>query len=89
MSERTTNDTELEQRLRRTEAALSEALEERGRLWQELQAVRSKQADEEHFYRKYQALEASLSWKLTKPLRSAKALTRALKRARERGDLSI
>jgi hypothetical protein len=89
VSDRTTNDQDLETRLHRAEAALAEALEERGRLWQELQAVRAEQADNEHFYRKYQALEASLSWRLTKPLRSAKALTRALKRARERGDLSI
>jgi hypothetical protein len=89
VSERTTHDADLEQRLSRAEAALAESLEERGRLWEQLQAARAGQADEEHFYRRYRALEASLSWKLTKPLRSAKTLALGLKKARDRGDLSI
>ena len=84
MSEQTTNDTDLETRLRRAEAALAESLEERGRLWEQLQEARARQADDEHFYRLYRALETSLSWRLTKPLRSGKALAKAIMRARER-----
>ena len=84
MTDPTTDETDLELRLRRAETALAESLEERGRLWQELQQVRSREADEDHFYRLYQALESSLSWKLTKPLRTGKATAQAVVRAYKR-----
>ena len=66
------------------EARLEEALAERARLWEELHLLRAREREEEHFYRLYRSLEGSVSWKLTKPLRSAKALAARVKRARER-----
>jgi hypothetical protein len=84
--DRVTDSQELDwsKRALSAEARLEEVLAERARLWEELHELRAREREEEHFFRLYRALEGSISWKLTKPLRSAKTFAGKVKRARER-----
>ena len=77
-------DTDWSERALRAEARLEEVLAERARLWVELHELRAQRADEAYFQKLYEGLEASVSWKLTKPLRSAKVFAAKVERARER-----
>jgi hypothetical protein len=77
-------DTEWSVRALRAEARLEEVLEERARLWEELHELRALRADEQYFQQLYRALEASVSWKVTRPLRSAKVLAAKVRRLRDR-----
>ena len=77
-------DTDWSVRALRAEARLEEVLEERARLWEELHELRARQADEQYFQRLYRALEGSVSWKVTRPLRSAKVLAAKVRRLRDR-----
>ena len=81
---RDTPETDWSARALRAEARLEEVLAERARLWAEVHELRAQRADEAYFQKLYLALEGSLSWKLTKPLRSAKVLAAKVERLRER-----
>lgn len=56
------------------EAALREALEERNRLWEELQRQRALEADLAYWRARAENIERSRWWRLGKPLRLAKRL---------------
>lgn len=58
--------------LARAEAALKEALDERNRLWDELQQQKAVEADLAFWRSKAEGYEESRWWKLGKPLRIAK-----------------
>ena len=58
--------------LARAEAALKEALEERNRLWDELQRQKAVEADLAFWRAKAEGYERSRWWQLGKPLRLAK-----------------
>jgi hypothetical protein len=58
----------------RTEQALAEALEERNRLWEELQRQRALEADLAYWRARAEDIERSSWWRLGKPLRLAKRL---------------
>lgn len=71
---------DLEQRAATAEASLEEAYSERNRLWEELNRVKAAQRQEEHYRFLYEAVVTSTSWKLTRPLRTAKWVVRELPR---------
>lgn len=77
-TEQAPND--LDPRLAAAEAALEEAYAERNRLWEELNRVKAKQRDEEHYRFLYESVVTSTSWRLTRPLRTAKWIVRELPR---------
>ena len=54
------------------QAALEEALVERNRLWEELHRRVAQDREVEYLRQLNADLEASLSWRITKPLRAAK-----------------
>jgi len=74
------NDIDWRERALRAETDLAEVRRERARLWEELHALRALDRREEHYFRLYRSLEDSLSWKLTKPLRSGKRQAGKVKR---------
>lgn len=63
---------DLEQRLRQAEAALEESLTERNRLWGELQRNNAAADDVRHLRALVAKMEASVSWRLTAPIRAVK-----------------
>jgi len=72
-----TNDettTELEARVQRAERALADALRERNKLWAQLQTRIAQERQVEHMERVLADMQASLSWRLTAPLRLVKRL---------------
>jgi hypothetical protein len=58
-----------EERARRAEAALEEALAERNRLWEELHTRVSQEHELKHYKMAYHSLVHSKSWQITAPLR--------------------
>jgi hypothetical protein len=58
-----------EERARRAEEALEEALEERNRLWAELQSRTAHDRELEYSRREVERMKSSLSWRITAPLR--------------------
>jgi hypothetical protein len=58
-----------EERARRAEAALDEALAERNRLWDELHTRVSQERELKHLRSAYYTLVHSKSWRITAPLR--------------------
>ena len=65
---------------RDVDAELREVLEERNRLWEELNRVKAEQREEDHYRFLYESVVTSTSWKLTRPLRTAKWVLRELPR---------
>jgi len=65
-----------EERAIRAEAALAETLEERNRLWNELQANRSDAHELEHWRGRTAEIEASRWWRAGAPLRLASKVIR-------------
>ena len=63
-----------------TKSALEEALRERARLWEQLHEQRADERELEHLRAKVAMMEGSLSWRVTKPLRSAKLAWYELRR---------
>jgi hypothetical protein len=63
---------EWEERARRAEAALEEALAERNRLWEELNRRSACEDELDHYRRLAGMMEGSASWRLTRPVRDAK-----------------
>lgn len=57
--------------LSQAQQALAESLEERNRLWAELQRLKALQHENEYLQGLLSGLESSLSWRITKPLRDA------------------
>ena len=56
----------------RQDEALAQALEERNRLWAQLQEREAQYAELEHWRRRVADIEGSLAWRITKPLRLLK-----------------
>ena len=54
-----------------SDEALQAALEERNRLWEQLQAREASERELEYWRRHASAMETSLSWRITAPLRLA------------------
>ena len=77
-------DTDWSERALRAEARLEEVLAERARLWEEVARLRAERRDVEYYERLADGMRTSVSWKLTKPLRSAKVFAAKVERARER-----
>ena len=65
-----------EERARRAEEALAAAVEERNRLWAELQEKNATEADAEYWRARAEDIERSRWWKLGFPLRYAKRFKR-------------
>jgi len=63
---------DLEQRLRQAEAALEESIAERNRLWEQLQRNNAAADDVRHLRALVSSMEASISWRLTAPIRAVK-----------------
>jgi hypothetical protein len=59
-----------EERAKRAEAALEEALAERSRLWAELHERVAQERELEHYKSAYHTLVHSKSWRITAPLRA-------------------
>jgi hypothetical protein len=76
MASETNDDTAStpEERLERAEAALQDALRERNALWAQLQTRTAEERHVEHLQRVIAAMEGSLSWRITAPLRVLKRL---------------
>jgi hypothetical protein len=55
-----------------SDPALEEALRERARLWEQLHEQRAAEREVEDLKRHIARMEASLSWRITKPLRLVK-----------------
>jgi hypothetical protein len=66
-----------ESRLRRAEASLAEALEERNRLWEEAHRALALQRELDEVRAMVEDIQRSLSWRITTPLRLLK--TRAMR----------
>lgn len=67
-----------EERARRAEAALADALAERNRLWEELHTRVSQEHELRHYKSAYHALVYSKSWRITAPLRGLMWFGRSL-----------
>jgi hypothetical protein len=62
------------------EARVAELAAERARLWDEVQRLRAERREVEYFERRFAQMEASLSWRITTPLRAGKTLAVKLRR---------
>ena len=67
-----------EDRALAAEAALEEAHAERNRLWVELNRLKAAERKDEHYRFLYEQVVNSTSWKITRPLRTAKWFLREL-----------
>jgi hypothetical protein len=67
---------ELESRLRRAEAALEETFTERNRLWHEVHRRAAVDEELEHYRSAVHQLHTSLSWRITRPLRTSRWFVR-------------
>jgi hypothetical protein len=74
MTSETDDPTTLEARLQRAEAAYEAVLSERNELWAQLQARTAEQRHVEHLQAVVAAMEQSVSWRITAPLRTLKRL---------------
>ena len=63
-----------------TEKALQEALEERNRLWEELNRRVAQERELEYYRELNEKITSSLSWRITAPLRAAKTLAERARR---------
>jgi len=63
-----------------TEKALQEALEERNRLWEELNRRVAQERELEYYRELNEKITGSLSWRITAPLRAAKTLAERARR---------
>jgi hypothetical protein len=90
-----TAEPSVEDRAERAERALEEALEERNRLWEELQRRKSQEEDLAYWRGRAQDIERSRWWRAGRPLRLARcalqdpavafeALARRLRPTRDR-----
>ncbi len=70
MSDPVTTDPET--RAQRAEEALAGALRERNELWAQLQSRTAEDRRVEHLERVVEAMQSSVSWRITAPLRTVK-----------------
>ncbi len=70
MSDPVTTDPEA--RAQRAEEALAGALRERNELWAQLQSRTAEDRRVEHLERVVEAMQSSVSWRITAPLRTVK-----------------
>ncbi len=70
MSDPVTTDPEI--RAQRAEEALADALRERNELWAQLQSRTAEDRRVEHLERVVEAMQSSVSWRITAPLRTVK-----------------
>jgi hypothetical protein len=70
MSDPVTTDPET--RAQRAEEALADALRERNELWAQLQSRTAEDRRVEHLERVVEAMQSSVSWRITAPLRTVK-----------------
>ncbi len=70
MSDPVTTDPEV--RAQRAEEALAGALRERNELWAQLQSRTAEDRRVEHLERVVEAMQSSVSWRITAPLRTVK-----------------
>lgn len=70
MSDPVTTDPEV--RAQRAEEALADALRERNELWAQLQSRTAEDRRVEHLERVVEAMQSSVSWRITAPLRTLK-----------------
>ncbi len=70
MSDPVTTDPET--RAQRAEEALAGALRERNELWAQLQSRTAEDRRVEHLERVVEAMQSSVSWRITAPLRTLK-----------------
>jgi len=59
-------------RVQRAEAQLAAALEERNRLWEDAHRARAAERELAHTRRMVEGMQASVSWRVTTPLRSGR-----------------
>ena len=64
--------TDPETRAQRAEEALADALRERNELWAQLQSRTAEDRRVEHLERVVEAMQSSVSWRITAPLRTVK-----------------
>jgi hypothetical protein len=64
--------TDPETRAQRAEEALADALRERNELWAQLQTRTAEDRRVEHLERVVEAMQSSVSWRITAPLRTVK-----------------
>ena len=64
--------TDPETRAQRAEEALADALRERNELWAQLQTRTAEDRRVEHLERVVEAMQSSVSWRITAPLRTLK-----------------
>jgi hypothetical protein len=67
----------------RLEARVAELAEERARLWEEVNRLRAERREVEYYERLARQMEGSLSWQITAPLRTGKALKMRVQRKLE------
>jgi hypothetical protein len=65
----------LENRVVQAEAALAGALRERNALWEQAQRARALDVERQELRKMISDMETSLSWRITSPLRRAKAVS--------------
>jgi hypothetical protein len=76
----TETDARWRERALAAEAALAELRQERARLWQELHVLRAAARERDYERRLRTSLEASVSWRITTPLRAVKTLATKIQR---------
>jgi hypothetical protein len=62
------------------ERRLAETLAENARLWQEVHRLRAERREVDYYERLAQQVTSSLSWRITTPLRSGKAVAAKARR---------
>jgi hypothetical protein len=65
---------------------IAELTAEQARLWEENQRLRAERRAIEEYERRVGYVESSLSWRITRPLRTGKTLAERVRRRLRRGD---
>ena len=65
------------------EARVAELAEERARLWEEVNRLRAERREVEYYETLARQMQGSLSWQITAPLRTGKALKMRIQRKLE------
>jgi hypothetical protein len=81
VSEPATTSTDWEARARSAEARVQELTAERTRLWEELQRLRARERQVDHYEARVRYIEGTASWRVTWPLRAVKIVVVRVRRA--------
>jgi hypothetical protein len=79
----TETTTDWQARAEAAEARVAELSAERARLWEENNRLRAEQREVQYYERLATSMQGSISWQVTAPLRSGKALSGKLRRKLE------